>query len=76
MPPIHKTGAADLGWKAFFSLLAIMQVVALGVMWRTYDAVTNTAQKQFLLQYKVDEVQGPAIRDLQGQMAEIKRKGP
>lgn len=29
-------------WKALLSVLTLMQAIGLGVMWRTYDALTET----------------------------------
>ena len=66
MPPLHVSGStAQLGWKAFFACLAIMQMIALGVMWRTYDAVTTTSARVQLHDYQIREEIKPAIKELQ-----------
>jgi hypothetical protein len=44
MPPSNMNQVSGLGWKFFFALLMVLQVVATGVMWRTYDAVQETAK--------------------------------
>jgi len=49
MPPVDSS--TNAGWKAFFALLMLLQVIALGVMWRTYDSVTSTAAKVELHEY-------------------------
>lgn len=66
MPPVHVSGNAQLGWKAFFALLALMQVIALGVMWRTYDAVSDMSRITTIHDYQIREEIKPAIRELQG----------
>lgn len=37
MPPSAKE---SLGWKAFFALLAILQVIGIGALWRTVDSLS------------------------------------
>jgi membrane protein implicated in regulation of membrane protease activity len=65
MPPVDKHGSAQLGWKAFFALFAIVQVVSLGVMWRTYDAVQSSSNLAILHDYQINKEIVPAIKDLQ-----------
>lgn len=62
MPPVAST--AQLGWKAFFALLAFMQIVGLGVMWRTYDAVQKTSGLTALHDYQITQEIKPAIAEL------------
>lgn len=66
MPPYGPNGSAQLGWKAFFALLALMQVIALGVMWRTYDAVSEMSRITTIHDYQIREEIKPAIKELQG----------
>jgi hypothetical protein len=60
MPPVNDQN--NYGWKAFFSLLMVLQVIAIGVMWRTYDTVTQTAKKVELHDYILKEHVLPKIK--------------
>lgn len=66
MPPLPDYTHTALGWKAFFALLAILQVIVIGVVWRTYDAVSTTARLAERHEYQISEELKPAIRELQG----------
>lgn len=65
MPPHTQSSENQLGWKAFFSLLALMQVIGLGVVWRTYDAVSETTSTVRMHDYQIKEEIRPAIQRLQ-----------
>ncbi len=64
MPP-HVQPENQLGWKAFFSLLALMQIVGLGVVWRTYDAVSETSGITKMHDYQIKEEIRPRLQRLE-----------
>lgn len=66
MPPGESI--RTLGWKFFFGLLMLFQIVALGVMWRTYDAVANVKAESALTTYKVNDVVLPELREHRGRL--------
>lgn len=66
MPPLNQSN--QVGWKAFFGLLGICQVVLLGVMWRTYDAVVEAAKLTTIHEYQIREEIRPAIKDIKAAM--------
>lgn len=49
----------------------LMQTVATGVIWRTYDAVQKTSQQGELTQYKVDHVLTPRVERLEQQARRV-----
>jgi hypothetical protein len=61
----HVQPENQLGWKAFFSLLALMQVIGLGVVWRTYDAVSETAVVSKMHDYQIKEEIRPRLQRLE-----------
>lgn len=61
MPPSNIQG---LGWKFFFGLLAFLQVIAIGVLWRTYDTVSEANKLTALHDYQINNVILPDIREL------------
>jgi hypothetical protein len=73
MPPTTDT---DRGWKAFFALLMVLQVIALGVMWRTYDAVSSVSKKSDLSEYKIDHVISPLLKNHDDRLYRLERAGP
>jgi hypothetical protein len=65
MPPhAQQSPETQLGWKAFFTLLALMQVIGLGVVWRTYDAVSETSVITKMHDYQIKEEIRPDIQRL------------
>lgn len=64
MPPHAQSPETQLGWKAFFSLLAVMQVIGLGVMWRTYDLVSETSNMTRMHEYQIKEEIRPDLQRL------------
>lgn len=65
MPPQLASNQRETGWRAFFALLMLLQVIALGVMWRTYDALQEALRLTALHDYQIREEIRPAIKDLQ-----------
>jgi hypothetical protein len=61
MPP--QNNDSDRGWKAFFSLLMILQVVGVAIMWRTYDAIRDTGRKADKTELQVEQVIYPKLQD-------------
>jgi predicted MFS family arabinose efflux permease len=62
MPPVNQSN--QVGWKAFFALLGVCQMVLLGVMWRTYDAVSESAKLTTIHEYQIREEIRPAIKSI------------
>lgn len=60
MPP--SPNVSNLGWKAFFALLALMQGISTVVLFRTYDAVQESQRANLIQDYKINEVIIPALR--------------
>jgi hypothetical protein len=74
MPPLDTS--SDRGWKAFFALLMILQIIALGVMWRTYDTVQASDRLSTMSEYKIEHVILPAIRNHDGRLQYLEKRGP
>lgn len=73
MPPSYNNDKAQLGWRLFFGLLMLLQVVALGVMWRTYDAIGAVREQSALTAYKVNEMVTPELREQKNRIEALER---
>lgn len=73
---MHPSNDSDRGWKAFFALLMVLQVIAIGVMWRTYDAVQLTGKKTDLSEFKIDQVITPLLRNHDDRIYKLERRIP
>jgi hypothetical protein len=62
MPPYNTS--SQVGWKAFFGLLALLNGISVTLLFRTYDAVQEGTKINVLQDYKIDEVIIPAIEEL------------
>lgn len=69
MPPAESIRTQ--GWKFFFGLLMVLQVIAIGVMWRTYDAVQQVTASSSLNTYKIDYVIFPKLREHDDQLRKL-----
>lgn len=69
MPPYERD---TRGWKAFFALLMVLQIIAIGVMWRTYDAVSAVTAKSNLNEYKIEQVIFPQLRQHEDQLRRLR----
>ncbi len=80
MPPVTRDDhdKRNLGWKLFFGLLMFIQLVGVGVLWRTYDAITATRALTAQVTLKVDEVVIPKLTDHEQRIRWIegRRTGP
>lgn len=72
MPPSKES--AGLGWKAFFGLLMLMQIVGVGVMWRTYDAVSALTEAKVKNEVMVNNVILPTLARHDNAIERLKAK--
>ena len=59
MPPAPHSG---LGWRLFFGLLMVLQVIGIGVMWRTYDAIGTNDKAVLIINYRLDAEVKPTLQ--------------
>lgn len=62
MPPNNDR---QLGWKAFFVALALLQTVTMGIGWRVYDTVTSNSMKLVEIETRQEEAIIPRLEALE-----------
>jgi hypothetical protein len=77
MPPSNNnSNKGDLGWKFFFATLMVIQVIGVGILWRTYDAITETRSHTAANTLKITEIIYPKITDHETRIKKLEEAKP
>ncbi len=74
MPPRHNESPSSVtGWKVAMGLLMLMQTVALGVMWRTFDAISELRKESTIATYQLNHEVKPILAEHKSKIEELQR---
>ena len=67
MKPVYPSDSHDDfsirtgGWKLFYATLLFIQIIGVGVLWRTYDSISSMTEKVQLNAIRIEQIIVPAI---------------
>lgn len=74
MPPAYNAEQHNRnGWKVAMGMLMLGQAIALGAMWRTYDAITDLKSETITLRTRLDADIRPTLDRHERKLDELSR---
>ena len=64
----------SIGWKAFFALFTILQIIGIGAMWRTVDGLTELTQLANRNDIRIREVILPKLLESSERISHLEKQ--